>query len=46
MSVVNKMKNVIFVDFSDNTFPIETFIINLFHYIWGVRFIHKDTQLH
>ena len=26
-----------------NTFPIETDIINLFHYIWGISFIHNNT---
>ena len=25
-----------FIDFSNKTFPIETSIINLFHYIWGI----------
>ena len=30
-----------FFDFSNNTFPIQTGIINLFHYIWGIWFIHK-----
>ena len=30
-----------FFDFSNNTFPIETGIINLFHYIWRIWFIHK-----
>ena len=28
---------------SNNTFPIETGIINLFHYIWEIWFIHKNT---
>ena len=31
-----------FIDFCNNTFPIETGIINLFHYIWGTWFIHKN----
>ena len=25
-----------FIDFSNNTFPIETAVINLLHYIWGI----------
>ena len=29
----------------NNTFPIETGIINLFHYICGIWFIHKNTYL-
>ena len=27
------------IDFSNKTFPIDTAIINLFHYIWGIGFI-------
>ena len=29
----------------NNIFPIETGIINLFHYICGIWFIHKNTYL-
>ena len=32
-----------FIDFSNNTFPLETGIKNLFHYICGILFIHKNT---
>ena len=31
------------IDFSNKTFPIETGIVNVFHYIWGIWFIHKNT---
>ena len=30
-------------DFSNDTLPIDTGIINLFHYMWGVWFIHKNS---
>ena len=33
----------IYTDFSNNTFPIDKVIINLFHYIWWIWFIHKNT---
>ena len=32
-----------YIDFSNNTFPIDTCIINLFRYIWGILFIHENT---
>ena len=25
-----------YIDFANNTFPKDTSIINLFHYIWGI----------
>ena len=30
-----------YIDFSNNTFPIDTCITNLFHYIWGIWLIYK-----
>ena len=32
-------------DFSNRTFPIETWIINLFRYIWRIWFIDENTWL-
>ena len=34
-----------FIDFYNNTFSIDAGVINLFHYIWGIGFIHKNTSL-
>ena len=30
------------INFSNNTFPIKTGIINLFHYIWEIWFAYKN----
>ena len=32
-----------YVHFSNNTFPIDTVIINLINYKCGIRFIHNNT---
>ena len=32
-----------YIGFSNNTFTIDTVIINLGNYIWGIWFIHKNT---
>ena len=40
---VQKVNKKLF-DFSNNKLPIETGIVNSFHYIWGIWVIHKSTN--
>ena len=41
-----RFKKNFYIDFSNNKFPIGIIgflgIINIFYYIWGIRFIHKN----
>ena len=42
LSSPESLKNS-YTNFSIKTFPIDTDIINFFHYIWGIRFIDENT---